>query len=192
MDRDGVLNADGYVGSWPRFRWLPRAPEALCRLARMGYQLVVVSNQSGVARGHYNERDVARLHRRLQKSLASQGVALDGIYYCPHHPDAPRARYRIHCSCRKPGGGLLLRAAAELGLVLGRSVMLGDRSTDLLAGRAAGVARCVQIGTTEPPSALADAHFMTLWDFACSMAGPPRNTVRNTVHRPTRQPQEFQ
>jgi len=161
IDRDGVLNEDlGYVFRAEDFHWLPGAIVALARLQRAGYALVVVTNQSGIARGFYSEADLARLNSHMQAELQAQGVALAGIYACPHHPQARVAAYRRDCDCRKPAPGLILQAAQALSLDLGRSCLFGDKASDIEAGRAAGVGRCYAIGTA--PAAGEDGRFPSL------------------------------
>ena len=135
LDRDGTLNRDkGYVHLWADWEWLPGAPEALARLKEAGYQLVVVTNQAGVAKGLYQEEAVRELHRLVNQDLAGRGLpTLDAFYHCPHHPD-----YSGPCSCRKPAPGLIRLAASERGLDLTRSFLIGDKLSDTEAGRAAG------------------------------------------------------
>lgn len=158
LDRDGVLNDDlGYVHRVADFHWLPGAVQACKRLQDAGYALVVVTNQSGVARGLYTLADVDALHAHMQQELAAAGVSLAGIYRCPHLPKAEVAAYRLDCECRKPRPGMLLQAMRELGLDAGRSVLVGDKASDVQAGQAAGVARCVQVGPGRAPRDLAAA-----------------------------------
>lgn len=140
LDRDGVLNEDrGYVHRWEDFSFLPGAIDALRRLQQQGYLLVVITNQSAVARGLCSEADVLALHERMRAFLREQGIELTGIYYCPHHPQGSVSDYAIACSCRKPEPGMILRAAQEHGIDLSRSLLVGDKLSDLEAGRAAGI-----------------------------------------------------
>ena len=142
LDRDGVLNEDsGYVGRPEAVRWLPGVPRALAALRRAGWLLVVVSNQSGIARGYFDHKAVDALHAWMNAQLRPLGAQLDAFYYCPHHPDIGGP-----CACRKPAPGLLLRAAAELSIALDHSWMIGDKMSDAAAGRAAGC-RPILIGT---------------------------------------------
>ncbi|MDR1577263.1 MAG: D-glycero-beta-D-manno-heptose 1,7-bisphosphate 7-phosphatase [Deltaproteobacteria bacterium] len=135
LDRDGVLNEDrGYVWRWADWRWLPDVVEALIQLKAAGFKLVIVTNQAGVAKGLYQETDVQKLHQRVALELNKRGLKLDGFYYCPHHPD-----YGGPCQCRKPAPGLIQRAAKDLSLNLDQSFLVGDKVTDLEAGRQAGV-----------------------------------------------------
>jgi D-glycero-D-manno-heptose 1,7-bisphosphate phosphatase len=146
LDRDGVLNQDrGDVSRPQDFEWLPGVMHALRALRRAGWALVVVTNQSGIARGLFGPAEVENLTAWMHSALARHGIALDGVYHCPHLPDAPLAAWRRQCDCRKPLPGMLRRAARELGLDLPASVMVGDKPSDIRAGRAAGVAACVRI-----------------------------------------------
>jgi len=142
IDRDGVLNEDhGYVCRADDFRWLPGAVQALQALQRAGYALVVVTNQSGIARGLYTAADMDTLHDHMRAHLQKHGVALAGVYACPHHPDAVLPAYRLACECRKPQPGMILQATHELALDLAASCLFGDKPSDIEAGRSAGVGR---------------------------------------------------
>jgi D-glycero-D-manno-heptose 1,7-bisphosphate phosphatase len=141
LDRDGTLVEEvPYLHDPELVRLVPGATAALRSLATAGFALVVVTNQGGVARGHYGEDAVLAVHRRLRGLLAAGGVCLDGVWYCPHHPDGEVARLARPCRCRKPGPGMLEAAAAELGLDLASSYLVGNHPTDVGAARAAGVA----------------------------------------------------
>jgi D-glycero-D-manno-heptose 1,7-bisphosphate phosphatase len=141
MDRDGVVNDEvGYVTSEQAFRLLPRVEEAIRRLNQAGLLAIVVTNQSGVARGFFDEALVERVHTLLRERLSTAGARLDGIYVCPHHPDHGVPPWRRRCDCRKPSPGLLLQAAADHGIDLAASYMVGDSARDLEAARRAGTA----------------------------------------------------
>lgn len=134
LDRDGTLNADfGYVSRPEDVRWLPGVAAALARLRWAGYLLIVVTNQSGIARGYYDEQTLQTLHDWMNAALRAQGAHIDAFYHCPHHPDLSGA-----CTCRKPAPGMLLRAAEDWFIDLERSWMIGDKMSDVIAGRAAG------------------------------------------------------
>lgn len=140
LDRDGTLVEEvPYLHDPALVRLVPGAAGALRQLAAAGFALVVVTNQAGVARGYYGEDAVGRVHRRLRELLAAGGVALDGIWYCPHHPDGVVAALARACRCRKPGPGMLQAAAAELGIDLDASYLVGNDASDVGAARAAGV-----------------------------------------------------
>lgn len=146
IDRDGVINKEhGYVHRVEDFHLLPGVVEGLRALQQGGYALVVVTNQAGIARGLYTEADYARLTRHMTDTLAAHGVALTAVYHCPHHPTAGVGALRTDCDCRKPAPGMLQRAAREHGLDLAASVLVGDKGSDIEAGRRAGVAACVLV-----------------------------------------------
>lgn len=139
MDRDGTVCEEvGYVNHVDRVRLLPRSAEAIRKANERGFQTVVVTNQAGVARGYFPEEVVGEVHDRVRELLAEQGARLDGIYYCPHHPDVGAPGYRRECSCRKPRPGLLHRARDEMGIDLATSYMIGDSVRDVEAGRRVG------------------------------------------------------
>lgn len=141
LDRDGVLNEDpGYVYRWADFRWIPGAREAVAAFNAAGWWVFVVTNQSGIGRGYYNEADVAVLHGKMSESLAQIGGRIDAYYYCPDHPDAVSETYRHpDPPDRKPNPGMLLHAMAEHPVDLPRSIMVGDKDGDIEAARRAGV-----------------------------------------------------
>jgi D-glycero-D-manno-heptose 1,7-bisphosphate phosphatase len=139
LDRDGTLVEEvPYLHDPKLVRLVPGAAAALRDLRAAGFALAVVTNQAGVARGHYGEEAVERVHRRLCELLAAGGVALDGVWYCPHHPDGAVPRLARRCRCRKPGPGMLEAAAADLGLDLAASFLIGNHPSDAGAARAAG------------------------------------------------------
>jgi len=139
LDRDGtVIEEVGYLSRPEQFRLLPGAAAAIRQLNERDIPVVLVTNQSGVARGKFSENDLAEIHRHLRELLATEDARLDAIYYCPHHPREGQAPYRRDCVCRKPAPGMLQQAAREHGLDLAASVMIGDSLRDLEAGAAAG------------------------------------------------------
>lgn len=156
LDRDGVLNElvwfeDAGIVDAPfhedQFRLIPGAADAVRRLNRAGLPVVVISNQPCVAKGHCSAARLERITAVMHRALGEQGAHLDAVYYCLHHPEARDGALRVDCDCRKPKPGLLLRAAAERGLDLRRSLFVGDSITDVQAGRAAGCAT-VLLGRT--------------------------------------------
>jgi len=141
LDRDGVLNEDrGYVARWEDFAWIPGAREAVAAFNRAGWLVIVVTNQSGVGRGYYTEADMHALHARMGEELASVGAHIDAFYFCPHHPDAAQPVYRHpDPPDRKPNPGMILRALAEWPIDRDRSVLVGDKDSDIEAAARAGV-----------------------------------------------------
>lgn len=147
LDRDGVINVDhGYVSTWERFEFLPGVPDALRALQDAGYLLIVVSNQSGIGRGYYCEADVESLNQAVAQHLGSTvGVTLSEFYHCPHHPTEAEGEFRRQCDCRKPAPGMIRQAVLEHGVDLKTSLLVGDKDSDIEAGRAAGVARLFKV-----------------------------------------------
>ena len=137
VDRDGTLNEDvGYLDRIERLRLFPWSIDAIRLLRRAGYAVVVVTNQAGVARGMVREAFVDETRQLIQARLEAIGERLDGHYYCPHEPNAPIEAYRRDCNCRKPRPGLVRRARDELDLDLSRSVVVGDKWSDIALARA--------------------------------------------------------
>ncbi len=139
FDRDGTICRDlVYLSDPDRLELLPGVTDALRRLQAADFLLIIVTNQSGIARGYMTEGTLARIHDRLHELLGDQGIRITAIYHCPHLPDGSRPEYRQSCSCRKPEPGMLLRAAHEHGIDLARSFMVGDKLSDIQAGKRAG------------------------------------------------------
>ena len=147
IDRDGTLTEEvGYVNHPSRLRLLPRSAEAIRRLNEAGIPAVVATNQAGIARGYFSEDVMHAVHERLVEQLKDAGAHLDGLYVCPHHPTEGVAPFRADCDCRKPKPGLLVRAARDLDLDLSRSLMVGDKASDLLVAGPVG-ARAILVLT---------------------------------------------
>ena len=139
LDRDGVIIEDvHYLENTEQVRLTPGAGRAVARLNAAGLPVVVVTNQSGVARGYFPAERVGAVHRRLDQLLAEQGARVDRYYFCPHHPDGTVAAFRVACDCRKPRPGMVHQAARDLGIDLNSSYLIGDKVSDLEAGAAAG------------------------------------------------------
>ena len=151
LDRDGVINRDtGYLHRWEDFEFLPGVLGALQRLHRAGQALVIVTNQSGIARGYYTEAAYQDLTARMCRAMAEAGAPPLAVYHCPHHPAGQVPGLAIDCDCRKPQPGLLRRAAQEHALDLPASFMVGDKLADVQAARAAGVGRAYLVRSGQP------------------------------------------
>jgi D-glycero-D-manno-heptose 1,7-bisphosphate phosphatase len=132
LDRDGtIIEERNYLADLAQVRLLPGAAAGLRQMQAHGFGLVVITNQSGIARGYFTEAQMTAVHERLRELLAAESIQLDGIYVCPHHPDD-------HCECRKPRPGLLERAARELNFDVQRAFVIGDKPCDIDLGRACG------------------------------------------------------
>jgi D-glycero-D-manno-heptose 1,7-bisphosphate phosphatase len=140
IDRDGVVNKDNdYVYAIEDFIILPGVIDSLRLLRNSNYLLVLVTNQAGIARGYYDEQDLFRLHSYMQLLLKPNQAEFDAIYFCPHHPDGVVPNYTKVCQCRKPSPGMLLKAAEDLNLDLSQSILVGDKLSDINAGKRAGL-----------------------------------------------------
>jgi D-glycero-D-manno-heptose 1,7-bisphosphate phosphatase len=139
LDRDGTINEEkNYLHRVEDFAFIPGVPQAIRRLNRAGYLVVVVTNQSGVARGYFELSDVRSLHDHVADRLAAEDAHVDGFFVCPHHPEAAKKAWRRKCDCRKGEPGLLLQAARQLHIDLDQSFMVGDKQADIEAGMRAG------------------------------------------------------
>ncbi|HKP14363.1 MAG TPA: D-glycero-beta-D-manno-heptose 1,7-bisphosphate 7-phosphatase [Blastocatellia bacterium] len=139
LDRDGTINEDiGYVSSPDELVIYPYAARAVRLINEAGLKVIIITNQSGVARRLYDEAMLATIHERLADELAGEGARVDAIYYCPHHPRIGDAQYRRACECRKPSPGMLQQAAREHDIDLGRSYVVGDKASDMNLATNAG------------------------------------------------------
>ena len=162
LDRDGTINVDhGYVHEIDQFQFIDGVIEACLQLKEMGFALVLVTNQSGIARGKFTEAQFITLTEWMDWSLADRGVDLDGIYFCPHHPEGSVKEFTQVCDCRKPMPGMFLTAKDELSIDMASSYIVGDKIEDLQAGIAAGVGHKILVRSGKPVTAegetLADA-----------------------------------
>jgi D-glycero-D-manno-heptose 1,7-bisphosphate phosphatase len=169
LDRDGTLVHTRHFPTRPEDLVVYEGVYAALRpLTELGFQLIVATNQSGLARGYFDEAALTAMHEHLRGLLRAQGLTLAGIYHCPHHPAGAVPHLSIDCDCRKPAPGLLLRAARDLGLDLGRSWFVGDILDDCEAGNRAGCRTILVDLGTEPPPQVAIRH--------------PAFVARDTVH----------
>jgi len=141
LDRDGVLNEDrGFVARWEDFQWIPGAKEAVAAFNRAGWLVIVVTNQSGIGRGYYTEEAMHALHARMSEDLAAAGGHIDAVYFAPHHPEAAVEGYRRpDPPDRKPNPGMILTALSEWPIDRERSVLVGDKPSDMEAAARAGI-----------------------------------------------------
>lgn len=151
LDRDGTINEEvGYLKSLDMLKVIPGAGAAIRRLNGAGFKVVIITNQSGVARGYFPESLVHEAHDLLTATLRKDGASIDGIYYCPHHPTAGNSKHTVQCDCRKPATGLIDRAARDMDIDLKRSFMVGDKWSDVELGHRAG-ARSILVRTGFAP-----------------------------------------
>ena len=157
LDRDGVINEliyyqeHGLIDSpftVERFNLISGVGAAINKFHEMGYKVILVSNQPGVAKGHMSEENFDKIRGKMKKELAEEGAFLDKEYYCFHHPEAKIERFKANCECRKPKSGMFLRAAKDTDIDLSQSWMIGDGLTDIKAGKSAGCGT-ILIGRTK-------------------------------------------
>jgi len=186
LDRDGVINFDrAYVHRAADFEFIPGVFEAARALRRLGYQLIVVTNQSGIGRGTYSVDDFLALDGWMRARFRDEGAEILATYYCPHHPTEALGQYRADCDCRKPRPGMLLRAAAEHRLAMDQSLLIGDKASDLQAALAAGIPIRLLVGTdgrSLPPelseAGLATGRYRSLADAAAALEHPASAGLR--------------
>jgi D-glycero-D-manno-heptose 1,7-bisphosphate phosphatase len=139
LDRDGTINEQmGYINHISRFHLLDGAAKAIRSLNEADIPVVVVTNQSGLARGYFPVELLEQVHLKMNELLIEEGARIDGLFVCPHHRQAKREEFRKNCNCRKPKTGLLEQAALEMNIDLDRSFMVGDRFSDIRCGASAG------------------------------------------------------
>ncbi len=140
LDRDGVITEEPpyYAHKIDQLELIPKSAEAIKLLNESGFKVIVVSNQSGVARGYYQEKDIEIYNRAMKRKLEEKNAYIDAIYYCPHYSEATIEKYKIDCECRKPKPGMLKRAERDLKLDLKCSFLIGDKMSDIEAGYRAG------------------------------------------------------
>jgi D,D-heptose 1,7-bisphosphate phosphatase len=173
LDRDGTINEEvGYLDSLEKLRVLPEAFGAVRLINQAGMKTVVITNQSGIGRGFFNEAFVGRVHEEMRRLFLEERAVIDGFYYCPHHPTEGMGQYRQACSCRKPEPGLILKAAEDLVIDLGKSYMIGDTPKDVEAGQRAGAkgilvqtgyGKVAEMGSTHPDYIAQDVFAAVKW-----------------------------
>ncbi|MCH8863999.1 MAG: D-glycero-beta-D-manno-heptose 1,7-bisphosphate 7-phosphatase [Chloroflexi bacterium] len=164
LDRDGTMARDVSYCSRPEdFELFPGTARAVKRFPELGFKVIVVTNQSGIGRGYFSEETLAEIHDKMKKSLAEEGAHVDGIYYCPHHPDD-------NCDCRKPRPGMILRAAQDHDIDLKQSFVIGDFQSDIELGKAA-VGKTILISQAQSGELMADYIAVDLCQAAEWIAG---------------------
>ena len=140
LDRDGVINEDrGYVHKPEDTVFLPGIFELVGAANQRGYKVIIVTNQAGIGRGYYTEDEFLQYMEWQKGVFTSQGAMIDDVYYCPHHPEFGLGKYRVDCDCRKPNPGMLTKAMSEHNVYGLGSIMVGDKGSDMIAGKKAGI-----------------------------------------------------
>ncbi len=140
LDRDGVIVQEPphYAHRLDQLELIPRSAEAIRLLNENGFRVIVISNQAGIAHGYYPEKDAILFNQVMKKMLEEDGAKIDAVYFCPHHPEAKIEKYRVDCDCRKPKTGMLHKAEKEFYINLKRSYLVGDKWSDIIAGKRTG------------------------------------------------------
>ncbi len=140
LDRDGVITQEPphYAHKLDQLALIPKSGDAIKLLNEDGFMVVIVSNQAGIAHGYFQEEDAVSFNQAMRRRLAEEGASVDAVYYCPHHAEAKVEKYQVDCDCRKPKPGMLVMAGKELDIDMKSSYMIGDRLTDIEAGKRAG------------------------------------------------------
>lgn len=140
LDRDGTINVEkSYLHKWEDFEFEKNAIEGLKELKNLGYEFIVVTNQSGIGRGYYTEEDLVTLNNQMTEKLKEFGIEILECFYCPHHPKKGIGKYKVDCNCRKPNPGMLLEGIKKYNVDIENSFMIGDKKGDLEAGKKAGL-----------------------------------------------------
>ncbi|MDP2903131.1 MAG: D-glycero-beta-D-manno-heptose 1,7-bisphosphate 7-phosphatase [Methylovulum sp.] len=167
LDRDGVINQDkNYVHRIDDFIFIDGVFDACKSFVKAGYKIIIITNQAGIGRGYYTEHDFSILNDWMLAEFKRRGVFITAVYYCPHHAKHGLGQYFQACQCRKPEPGMLMQAASDHDIDLGHSILVGDKLSDIQAGKAAGVGRCFFVKTgkliAEADSKQADGTFDNL------------------------------
>ncbi len=140
FDRDGVLNYDyGYVGTYNRFKWSNNALDALKFINKKNYYIFVITNQSGIGRGYYSEKDFHVLNNKIKKNLQNKNIFINDILFCPHHPSKAKGKYKIICNCRKPKIGMINNLKKKWIVNIKKSFFIGDKKSDFDTARKSNI-----------------------------------------------------
>lgn len=173
LDRDGTINKEiNYLYRPEDFIFIPGTVEAIKIFHELNYKVIVVTNQAGVAKGYYSEKDVKTLHGYIDELLASKNAYIDAYYYCPHHPEGIVKKYKIECNCRKPNIGMIEQAVEDFNINLDESIIIGDKEIDIQTGKKAGIGKCILVRSghqVDEDKTKADVIYDKLYDFALDL-----------------------
>ena len=169
LDRDGVLNVDtGYINNPEDIEIFDNLIENLQILQDLGYCFIIVTNQSGIARGYYTEQEFNSLTKKMLDVMQEHGVIISSVYFCPHHIEGHVVKYALKCDCRKPLPGMLVKAASDFDINFSEAIMIGDKSSDMQAAEAAGISSRYFIDpkmcATEASGEFSTMRFKSLYD----------------------------
>lgn len=173
LDRDGTINKEvNYLYRKDDFEFIPNAPKAIKLFHELGYKVIVITNQAGVARGFYKENDIEILHNYISLLLEKENTYIDAYYYCPHHPEGTIDEFSYICNCRKPEIGMIEKALKDYNIDLKNSVFIGDKEIDIATGKRAGIGRCFLVRSghfIDEENTEADALFSDIFEIAISL-----------------------
>lgn len=173
LDRDGTINKEiNYLYKKENFEFIPKAPEAIKLFHDLGYKVIVITNQAGVARGLYTEKDIEVLHRYIDDLLSEKDTYMDAYYYCPHHPEGIIKKYSFVCDCRKPKAGLINKVIKDYNVDLKNSLMIGDKEIDIQTGKSSGIGKNILVRSghkIEENNTQADMIFDNIYEVANSL-----------------------
>jgi len=168
LDRDGIINVDhGYVFKSEQFDFVDGIFDLCQQAMAKNYRIFVITNQAGIARGYYSEQDFLRLTDWMKQQFQNQGVIIDDVYYCPHHPTKGVNHYKMLCNCRKPAAGMIINAKNDHQLDLQQSIFIGDKISDMQAAEAAGIDKRILLASQYADDLKIAAHRI---DFLCDAA----------------------
>ena len=173
LDRDGTINEEiNYLYKKDEFIFISGVVKAIKIFHQLGYKVIVITNQAGVARGYYSENDIEILHKYLDELLRLEGTYIDAYYYCPHHPEGTIEDYKGKCECRKPNIGMIEQAAKDFDISLEDSIIVGDKEIDVQTGKNSGIGKCILVRSGhsfQEDETTADIIFDKLYDFAVDL-----------------------
>ncbi len=150
LDRDGVINKDkNYLYKIDDFEFIEGIFEVCKFFQDKGFMIFVITNQSGIGRGYYSEDDFLKLTKWMIEEFKNKNVRIEKVYYCPHHPTNAKEKYKIECECRKPKAGMILKAKKEFNINLEKSILIGDKKRDILAGQKAKIGKNILLDENE-------------------------------------------
>lgn len=179
LDRDGTLNVEvNYLYRTEDFKFVRGAIEAIKIFHDLGFKVIVITNQAGIARGYYSEKDVVHLHSYIDAELNKENTYIDAYYYCPHHPQGTDGKYAIECECRKPKTGMIKKAVQDMNVDLAHSFIVGDKEIDVITGKNSGIKHTVLVRSGHPIdeiNTVADVIHNDLLSFAYKLADDYRS-----------------
>lgn len=173
LDRDGTINKEvNYLYKIDEFEFISGAIDAIKIFHKLGYKVIVITNQAGIARGFYEEKDVLTLHNYIDGRLKEYNTYIDAYYYCPHHPEGTIEKYSVRCICRKPNIGMIEQAKKDYNIELSESIFIGDKESDIRAGKNAKVGKTILVKSgyfLDEENSLADEIYENLYQYALSL-----------------------